>query len=233
LRKIRRLTPNFSNRSSIFGRRGHFFAVLAIFFLTASPALRAQVLNLQAGASISNLHSSIGGMNYTFLGHTRDDLSAFIGMEYLERKYWSISSNVGFVRKGGRESWWDSTGGPVPQVTETFDYVSFNTLFNLKYPIGKWIPYVSVGPRVDFMVSHTHFFPYFDYPGFLQNKSYGLVAAIGLRYAFSSFLVGIRAEHLYNFNHLVSQNDEINSTHTGIVSVTAGYRFRSRRAPHH
>jgi hypothetical protein len=232
------MAPNFSNCTDRFGRRVRCFAALVIFFLTALPPLQAQVLNIQAGASISNLHSSIGGRDYTFLGHTRDDLSAFVGMEYLERKYWSISSNVGFVRKGGKESWWntDSTGRVTSKATatETFDYLSFNTLFNLQYPFkAKWVPYVSIGPRVDFMVGHTHFFPYFDYPGFLQKKSYGLVAAVGLRYAFSGFLVGIRAEHLYNFNHLVSQDDEINSTHTSIVSVTIGYRLRSRRAPYH
>jgi hypothetical protein len=221
------LAKNSQVSSNLFRERFRLFTVFSTLLLTTSPALRAQVLNMQAGVSISNLHSKIDGTNYTFLGQTRDDPSAFIGMEYLERKYWSISSNVGFVRKGGKEANWDSVGGPEITTTETFDYLSVNTLFNVKYPLGKWVPYVGIGPRVDFMLSHEHTFPYFENPGFLKDRSYGLEAAIGLRYAFSSFLVGIRAEHLYNFNHLVSLEWETNSTHTSILSATIGYRFHS------
>jgi hypothetical protein len=217
-------------------RRIRLWIAFTLVFVITPGALRAQTINFQSGVSISNLHSVLYGTDYTFLGHTRVDPSFFIGMEYLERKYWCISTNVGYVRKGGNapSGDTDSLGRPIPETTlsETFDYVSVNTLLNLKYPLkGNWIPYVSFGPHADFMTSHTHTFPYFDYPALdLHKRSYGVVYAVGIRYAFSHFLVGLRAEHLVDVTPLVDLHpNETNYTHTSILSATIGYRFRSKR----
>ena len=211
--------------------RIRLWIAFTLFVGMAPAALRAQTINFQGGVSISNLHSVLYGTDYTFLGHTRVDPSFSIGVEYLEKKYWSVSSNVGFVRKGGNESWQDS---PVQVGTttasETFDYVSINTLFNFKYPLkGNWMPYLSFGPHADFMTSHTHFFPYFDYPGVGLRRSYGIVYAVGIRYAFTHFLIGLRAEHLVDVTPLAHLDRESNYTHTSILSATIGYRFHSKR----
>lgn len=205
--------------------------VLLLFILPlASPA---QMLNLQFGASFSKLDSKIGGTPTTFLSQTRVDPSIFIGMEYLERKYWSISSNFGNIRKGGKEPWAnvDNAGNVISTSTasEMFNYLSVNTLLNLKYPIKRWTPFISFGPRIDFLINHDHTFQYFDYPGFLQKKSYGVVAALGVRYAFSTFLLGIRAEHLYEFKYLASDGAQTNNTNTSIISLTIGSRFRPHK----
>lgn len=217
----------------LYRRRIRLWVAFTLLFMSPA-ALWAQTINFQGGCSISNLHSVLYRTNYTFLGHTRVDPSFFAGMEYLEKRYWSISTNVGFVRKGGNAPGadTDSLGRPLPKTTvsETFDYISVNTLLNLKYPIkDKWTPYISLGPRVDFMTTHTHTFPYFDYPGYLHTRSYGMVYAVGIRYAFSNFLLGVRAEYLVNFNPLVQTDNETNYTHTSILSATVGYRFRSKR----
>src|SRR6185437_11780071 len=97
-------------------RRIRLWIVFTLFLGMAPVALWAQTINFQGGVSISNLHSVLYPTVYTFLGHTRVDPSFSIGMEYLEKKYWSISSNVGYVRKGGNEpgSNTDSLGRPIP-----------------------------------------------------------------------------------------------------------------------
>jgi hypothetical protein len=142
---------------------------------------------------------------------------------------------VGFVRKGGNEPGptTDSLGRSIPEstISETFDYVSVNTLLNLKYPLkGGWVPYVSIGPKVDFMTDHTHTFSYFDIQGMLHSRIYGMVCAVGIRYAFSNFLVGLRAEHLVDVTPLAHLDpEETNYTHTSILSATIGYRLRSKR----
>lgn len=222
---------------NLFPHRIRIWIAFTLFLEFAPAALQAQTLNFQGGISISNLHSVLYGADYTFLGHTRVDPSLYVGMEYLEKKYWSISSNVGLVRKGGNAPGpdTDSLGRPLPKTTlsETFDYVSVNTLLNLKYPLkGNWIPYVSFGPRVDFMTNHTHTFPYFDYSAAdLHKRSYGIVCAVGIRYAFSNFLIGLRAEHLVDVTPLAHIDpDETNYTHTSILSATLGYRFGSKQA---
>jgi hypothetical protein len=216
------------------GARAITLTAFVVLLLLVPLASAAQLLNLQFGPSFSKLDSRIGRMPTTFLDQTRIDPSVFIGVEYLEKRYWSISSNIGYVRKGGKEPWAnvDSSGNVISTSTasETFDYLSVNTLFNFKFPIKeRWTPYVSVGPRIDFLVNHDHTFQYFDDLGFLQRESYGVVAAIGLRYTFSTFLLGVRAEHLYNFNHLASDGLETNDTNTSIISLTIGARFGPHR----
>jgi hypothetical protein len=215
-------------------RTGRFLFAFVVLLFVVPPASSAQMLNLQFGASFSKLDSKIGKATTTFLDQTRIDPSVFIGMEYLESKYWSISSNLGYVHKGGKEPWFNvnSAGNVISTSTasEVFNYLSVNTLFNLKYPIKeRWTPYVSVGPRIDFLINHDHTFHYFDNPGYLQKESYGVVAAVGIRYTFSTFLLGVRAEHLYNFNHLASDGLETNNTNTSIISLTIGSRFGPHR----
>jgi hypothetical protein len=221
-------------QSTISAKPLPIFTAFVILFFGVPLASAAQLLNLQFGPSFSNLESRIGLTPTTFLDQTRIDPSVFIGVEFLEGKYWSISSNIGVVRKGGKEPWAnvDSSGNVISAstVSEMFNYLSVNTLFNLKYPIKKrWTPFVGVGPRIDFLISHNHTFQYFDYPGFLQKKSYGAEAAVGVRYTFSTFLLGVRAEHLYNFNHLASDGLEVNNTNTSIISLTIGSGFGPHR----
>jgi hypothetical protein len=215
-------------------RIGRFPAAFVVLLLVLPLASSAQLLNLQLGASFSKLNSVIGRMPTSFLDQTRIDPSVYIGVEYLENKYWSISTNLGYVRKGGKEPWSnvDSAGNVISTSTasETFNYLSVNTLFNFKYPIReRWTPFIGVGPRMDFLISHDHTFQYFDNQGILQKKSYGVVAAVGVRGTFSTFLLGVRAEHLYNYNHLASDGVETNNTNTSIISLTIGSRFGRHR----
>jgi hypothetical protein len=189
------------------------------------------MLNVQGGVSFSKLDSRIGSAHTTFLDQTRTDASFFAGLEYLEKKHWSISSNVGFLRKGGKEPWWvyDFNGNLISTTTAfaRFDYLSVNTTFNFKYPIKeRWIPFLSIGPRVDFLLDHDHFFPYFETPGVVRKQSYGLVAAAGIRYQFPRFQVGLKGDHLFSFNKLAAIGQETNQVNVSMVSLTFGVRFK-------
>ena len=139
-----------------------------------------------------------------------------------------------FVCFGLKEPWSNvnSAGNVISTSTasELFNYLSVNTLFNFKYHIKeRWTPFVGVGPRIDFLINHDHTFQYFDNRGILQKESYGVVAAVGVRYTFSTFLLGVRAEHLYNFNHLASDGLATNNAQISIIGLTIGSRFGSHR----
>ena len=210
-----------------------FFLISFVVLLLVAPMVSTgQVLNFQIGPSFSHLRSKLTGSPapYGFLVQNRVDPSGSAGLEYLEHKFWSISSNVGIVTKGGKEPYekYDINGNDLGpgSASEAFTYVSVNTTFNLRYPFGKgWAPYFALGPRFDYLLSHDHMFQYFDVPGMVNKISYGATAAVGIRYSLSGFLLGVRWEHLFNFNHLVSQSWEENNTETSIVSLTVGVRL--------
>jgi hypothetical protein len=175
--------------------------------------------------------SRIGNAHTSFLDQTRTDPSFFVGIEYFERKYWSISSNIGYLRNGGKEPYpiLDYNGNLISMTTASarFDYLSVNTTFNLKFPIEeRWIPFLGIGPRVDFLINHDHTFSYFDSPGTLRKQSYGLVVAAGIRYQFSRFQLGLKGDHLFNFNKLASIGHETNQANASMLSLTFGVKFK-------
>ena len=205
-------------------------ALLTLFFIV-SIVSSAQIINVQSGLSYSYIDSKVGGRNTNFLGFTRTDLSLFGGVEYLNKKYFSVSSNVGFIRRGGEEPvfYTDNSGNILSTGTlkQRFDFLSINSTFNLKYPIKeKLIPYLSLGPRIDLMTAHDHTFAYFDYDGFLKKRIYGMVVAAGLRYRISKLLLGLRYDHLVDFNVLATDGLETNAAKTHLVSITLGYSLK-------
>ena len=189
--------------------------VLIIIGCLISNFTYGQVLRVQAGISVSSLHarSEFQGNVLTkqyepLIGH-----SLFLGLDYLVKKHYSLSSNIGFIRKGSTEEyrrvnesgeWVDATR------RETLNYFSINTLLDVKYPIReKMIPYVSVGPRVDFLLDDTYGSEFliggvFRKSDFLNSYNYGLLLGGGATYNFPKFNIGLRGDYYINAKDVVN-----------------------------
>ena len=167
-----------------------------------------QLLKFQAGVSGSSLdwkivNGTVQQYKQKITGH-----SIFIGLDYLQKKYFNLSSNIGILRKGGEEDnifFTDPFGQPLigEKQKATLDYLSINTTFDLKYPIKeKLFPFVSLGPRLDYLTSNNDRFNSLKEAKELNKFSYGINMGAGFQYQFLRFRIGIRGDYLLNLNHI-------------------------------
>ncbi len=196
---------------------------------------KAQTLNIQAGTTISNLDWEL---NHYQPEYRRNIIgySFFVGMDYLDKKYINLSSNIGFIRKGGM---WDVELFEIEKnfITyypekATLDYFSTNTLIELKYPVtGRFIPFISLGPRVDFLVSRNARFEDFNEQGFLHEVAFGILAGGGIKFVNGKSIIGFRFDYYADINDIATyqvfnqaEPAEIKAR-TFSLNVSYGYRF--------
>jgi hypothetical protein len=133
---------------------------LLVFGLLLSNLAFGQTLKIQTGTTLSQLDWKLGILDIDPYSETMIGYSVFAGMDYLENMYFNLSSNFGFIRKGGKGTitFTTETGETIDEKTEKakLNYFSVNTTFDLKYPIkDRIIPYISVGPRFDYLTSYS------------------------------------------------------------------------------
>jgi opacity protein-like surface antigen len=165
-----------------------------------------QTLKIQAGSSLSKLDWEINSINLeppynkTLLGY-----SIFAGLDYIDKKFFNLSSNIGFLSKGGKGeiTFTDENGVPTGSTTTakpTLNYISINTFIDIKYPIIEKIsPFISIGPRFDYLVSYSKEFDGLNDIDALKKYNFGLLLGGGVKYDLSKIQIGLRADYYLNF----------------------------------
>jgi hypothetical protein len=191
-----------------------------------------QILKIQVGTSLSSLDWKLNTWGSQF-SKTLVGFSGSIGIDYFAKKNFNLSSNLGFLTKGGVEKTGltDASGFPTDEEIvrqAKLNYVSFNTCIDLKYPLKEaFIPYLSVGPRIDYLISHSKEFDIVDH----KNISYGLVIGAGIKYDISKVQFGLRGDYFLNFNKIAEWQAQPGNLggqitdKTILISLTIGYKL--------
>ncbi|MDR2963109.1 MAG: hypothetical protein LBU90_05715 [Bacteroidales bacterium] len=204
--------------------------VLCLFSITFVS--HAQIIKIQGGTAISKLQWSVGtndvSVNKTFIGY-----AIFAGVDYCNTLFFNLSSNVGALRKGGKTNIliMDSLGFFTGKtVTPSFDYLSLNTTIDLKYPTKENLyPFISIGPRCDFLVHKTWIDP--ETIDKLQHVSVGLLVGGGVKYDVANLQFGAQAHYYVDFMPIAQwENTPDNSrskisTRTFTVTASVGYKL--------
>lgn len=177
--------------------------------------VNAQTLKVENGCSFSSLNSSKFEMlhsnvyNYVFL----------LGVDYCENRWFSLSSEIGFVKKGGA----DKDLG-LDDVKEEFNYFHVNTTFRVKYTIRDLCLYVGAGPKIDFLISDKRLKT--SYYNVYNLKS--LVPGTKLELGFDKSLsrkikIGLNAAYLVNFGKIGDSTHNDLSDATFLLLFSFGY----------
>ncbi|HET6559679.1 MAG TPA: hypothetical protein VFG54_20305 [Prolixibacteraceae bacterium] len=193
------------------------------------------MIKIQSGPSISNLEWSIDnfvprGNNEYLLGK-----SAFIGVDYLNRRYFNLSTNVGYLQKGDRSevAYTVSEGNTMelPMMEAKFEYLSANTMAEIKYPLMRiLVPYISVGPRFDFMISYPEELSFIKEIEEITPYSYGFNLGGGVKLDFRSLQLGVRSDYYLNLAKIAnwvsaSNSDSWIEDKTLLINFTLGYKL--------
>jgi len=171
--------------------------------------------------------------NETLIGY-----SFFAGLDYLDKQYFNLSSNIGVIRKGGKDKIEisDQYGEFTGQTTTekpTLDYLSVNTMLDLKYTIKEKVsPFVSFGPRIDYLIRSSKHFDDIEKIDELNSTSIGLILGGGLKYNISNLQFGLRADYYLDLTNVANWTFE-NTVNTGEINVntytinlTMGYKLK-------
>jgi len=180
--------------------------LLYFYVLLLMPTLgfniKAQDFHVQTGTTFSAIKNKWGDKDK---GYTTDYLTGFafhVGVDYLKKKSFNLSSNIGYVRKGFREhiTFQPLPGEDTQQETGRDlklhrDCLHLNTLANYHFPLNEKLSFfVNLGPYVGFPVGGDDFIS--------DTVLFGLLPGGGFKYNFDTYQLGIVFNYYWDFNHL-------------------------------
>ncbi|MCD8267121.1 MAG: PorT family protein [Parabacteroides sp.] len=201
--------------------------------------MNAQVLKVEGGMAFSNLRTSGLERNQLFNKFVIP-FQGSIGIEYLDKKNFNLSSSIGYLRMGGKEKIYQYNG-PDPAnaslVDQKYfiDYLTINTLFNLKRSVHRLTYYLGVGPRVDFKTgvreAGVESMEYIDGKQPEVNSAvFGLKCEAGIWYALDDrFRLGANIGYLPSFTKAwISPvvSDITMATRAFTLGLTLGYALK-------
>jgi len=208
--------------------------VLLLIGLTITIVVNGQIVKVQGGTSISKLEWKLNNIDFgqydkVLIGH-----SIFAGIDYFDKKHFNLSSNLGMVRKGGKSNLQllDSSGLQSATLIDkpTLDYLSINTTIDFKCQIKETIfPFISFGPRFDYLVNSSKHFNEIDE----KNFTIGLILGGGIKYDIANLQFGLRADYYLDFIREIadwtienSENGGKISVNTFTINLSVGYRLK-------
>lgn len=220
-------------------KRNILFLILTIWGCSAY----SQTIYLKLGTSLSKL-----GLTYIYQAGTEqqydDPLLSYAlstGVEYLQHKYFSISSDLLLYKSGGKYSTDEMNTNFVFISPDkiSVSYLSLGSSFNFDPINNKYKLQLSFGPRLDYIIGGVKNEPYnwIDKANGLNKLNYGFTAGAGLFYNLNEYVLGVEAQYLYRLRKLSELKGSFNqgATSTGGVDATEqvvlfgfsfGYRFK-------
>ncbi len=199
--------------------------------------LHSQTICVQAGPSFSQLNFSITGATNFLYENRIIATNAQVGMEYLNKKHFNLSSYFGYIIKGGADSLWhgdlNSFVGEMQYDKALLTYLTVNTGINFKWPLSKVImPNISASPRLDYLVSWNDEAFFVDHSSIRDHFNkiiYGVNMGIGIDFIFGKFGLGIVFTNYFNFNKMINETAKhpsiVVSDYTRVLNIKTCYRF--------
>ncbi len=140
------------------------------------------------------------------------------------------------IRKGGKNEIQLVGQNTVITDKPTLDYLSIHTTIESKYPMkDKLSPFLSFGPRFDYLVSSSKHFHFLQDIDGLRNTLIGLILGGGLIYEIydiSNLQIGLRIDYYLDFKNVADwtiENTGIGgriTVNTYTVNLTIGYSIK-------
>lgn len=199
----------------------------------------SQVLKIKNGITFSKM----SGDPVDILNKQVTLYTGFIGLDYWEHDYFYLSSEIGYLRKGGKE--YISLPGldeenpffPLSNryLKANIDYLQLNTTFRVKYLFDNVNLFAGLGPKIDILLRNKmnyengpiDYFGTYNLNGNIRPISLGLKPEIGFYFDINRIRIEGNLVYYINFGRL--DNIEGNKNKVGNKSISAllsvGYRL--------
>ena len=204
---------------------------LSLFLLLIIvSSVNGQTLFLKLGPSFSKLTSeATPGACPVTDENTIIGINAIVSIDYLNFKYFNLSSGTGLIQEGGKEEI-VTYGSPYQtyNISVKLNFLTVNTTIKLKIPIKEiFEPYINIGPRVDYLFSFSHVSDLFSTDPETNKILYGALLGGGLIFKINKIQLGLACDYYLNLNKLMDhqKHDETISVSTFTVNAIIGYKF--------
>ena len=194
--------------------------------------LSSQVIKIENGLSISSINST----KFNLLNDNLYTYSLLLGCDYLEHRYFYLSSGIGYIQKGGVDNviQLDENAHPLNTISMKgkWDYLHLNTSFRIKYPFKKNHLYIGAGLKADVRTSSTDSNLSYLHEGYkMASIIPGMKIEMGFNREMKRLIIGVNASYLIDFKNAGKSILLIDGAHNNLsasnalLSFTLGYRL--------
>lgn len=194
------------------------FIFVCIF---AHPSIFGQIIKIENGMAISSINST----KFDVLEKHITTYSISVGLDYWENKTFYMSSEIGYLRKGGKQQN-DLLPENFKNIKESWDYIHSNTTIRFPFQLRNNSHFfIGVGPKLDFLIGANEFkSPVFT--GYSINSiSFGAKGEFGFVQDFDRIRTGVNFSYLYDLSRAGGTEfiDLRNNVYQ--IKLSVGYRI--------
>ena len=195
--------------------------------------LSAQFLKIETGITSSKLDWIIPTLSEkSYYDKLLVKPSISVGIDYLNKKHFNLSSNVGYMAIGGsnRVTITDLEGKIIEENKKLNDFatqLTFNTSFEIKYPIKNITPFILIGGFYNLNLKLSNSFEALEEITEIHNL-YGVLSGLGVKLKIKKSEFGIKGQLYSPLNNLANWNTSFsnnNSISAKAVNVNLFYSY--------
>ena len=152
---------------------------------------------------------------------------AAFGAEFLDKEYIRVNIDIGLIQKGLKEKAIvvNSVGKVIgnQELITRFNYMFIATTGKLQYQKGSWMPYVFMGPRLDFQLSFKTNYAIAAFSGNFAKVIFGLNYGMGVQYMIDQIGMGLEISRHQDLTKVYDAPQS--STNTGLRIKNNAFTF--------
>ncbi len=199
--------------------RHTFFALLISVIIS-----NAQDIKIENGILINSYKNNL---NLDIMNLQTPSYFSSIGIDYLQKRNYYLSSQIGFLRLNGKEKF--NNGIEEIKISEKANYIHLNTTFRYLLSQKKnWELFVGGGPYVNFLLGNKNFMSSI-YKNFYKYNSvhFGATPELGLyTREINKFKIGLVSKYLFNLTPSVKTEGVKLNNSTYVVNIALNYNLK-------
>lgn len=182
----------------------------------------SQVIKIENGFAISTLTNKFNSADDNIYPY-----QASLGVDYMDREWYALSSQIGFLRKGigGILETILDKGSTTEELQIQLDYITMNTTFRIKTsPWNNFTAYLGAGPRIDIYTGGRSTSNFSDTKVSGTHKLIaGLKTEAGFYGQYNRLQAGINFGYLPSFVKPFGGNNTFSGDRTFTLGFVLGY----------
>jgi hypothetical protein len=180
----------------------------------------SQTLKISNGISINSLK----GKRIDLFPGKINSYSGMLGVEYLQREWFYLSSEVGYLKLGGKES--ETIGDTTSRDKQWWNYVQLNTSFRIRTSSRNMELYLGAGPYINLLVGSGAFNKEM-YAGYTTQKyNWGCKTEAGINENINKFRIGLNCSYLLALSPVAKSPYTSMAARSLSIYLSVGYRLK-------
>ena len=194
-------------------------ALSLIFCAFGTLFIYSQEIFVKNGFTLSRMCAKIPILDKNITNYT-----IFVGGEYFVHKHYEISSEIGYLVKGGQHDISPASG--YEKISKTIPFVQLGTTFRAKLSNQNNAFFVGVGPRVDISLNGGNSIDYYMAQYNMNRCVVGVKAEAGAKTYFNKIGFGFSTQYSFDINPMLYADNIALRNSCFIFTLSVGYRLK-------